>query len=382
MEFSPLAVYPGEISPDLGWKLLASQEGEMVYIPFEGYYESKGGRLQSPRLPLDKKSGESAFYSIRFKAKAAEQCYWWVDLSDENGAQLPDINSAVYPGNALENYEEIIYAEAPAAFMELAFVSKNGISVRDIEIRRVSGVHAAEWCDRLLTELPPYSFEAPCDSFAELQETRKALLNGTPWRVVMLGDSIVNDTYTSNFPALVQRDFPKSRLEFLISVRGSTGCWYYKNQEHFRQYVTDLKPDLVMIGGISNPIHEKECGDPEENMVSVINSCKALGCEVLLMSPPPSYEWRSTPYQTAWDENWNPPGNTLRPMRRDYQRNAVARTGIAYWDLTTVPCNIIAASRKPLNWFKRDGAHNNDRGKQLIGRTLAAYFKTAYLSPK
>ena len=32
-------------------------------------------------------------------------------------------------------------------------------------------------------------------------------------------------------------------------------------------------------------------------------------------------------------------------------------------------------SGKPLNWFKRDEVHNDDRGKQLIAQTLAAYFK-------
>ena len=45
------------------------------------------------------------------------------------------------------------------------------------------------------------------------------------------------------------------------------------------------------------------------------------------------------------------------------------------WDLTTEPCKAISRSGKPLNWFKRDPAHNDDRGKQLIAQTLAAYFR-------
>lgn len=40
----------------------------------------------------------------------------------------------------------------------------------------------------------------------------------------------------------------------------------------------------------------------------------------------------------------------------------------------TQPCNGIKDSGKPLNWFKRDVAHNDDRGKQLIAQRLAAYF--------
>ena len=37
-------------------------------------------------------------------------------------------------------------------------------------------------------------------------------------------------------------------------------------------------------------------------------------------------------------------------------------------------CEAIARSGKPLDWFKRDAAHNDDRGKQLISQTLATYF--------
>jgi hypothetical protein len=60
----------------------------MVYVPFEGYYESKGGRMQSPLIKLDKESGESAYYSLTFKAKTNEQCYWWVDFFDAGGKQI------------------------------------------------------------------------------------------------------------------------------------------------------------------------------------------------------------------------------------------------------------------------------------------------------
>ena len=37
----------------------------------------------------------------------------------------------------------------------------------------------------------------------------------------------------------------------------------------------------------------------------------------------------------------------------------------------------IAASRKPHGWFNRDYVHNNDRGKQLIGRVLQRHFQAA-----
>ncbi|MBP0975485.1 MAG: hypothetical protein J6P20_05415, partial [Oscillospiraceae bacterium] len=47
---APLAEYPGEVGEKTGWKCVGSEEGKVVYIPFEGYYESKGGRIESPRF--------------------------------------------------------------------------------------------------------------------------------------------------------------------------------------------------------------------------------------------------------------------------------------------------------------------------------------------
>lgn len=131
-----------------------------------------------------------------------------------------------------------------------------------------------------------------------------------------------------------------------------------------------------MIGGISNNMNPSQNGDPEKNLISVIEQCKLLGCEVVVMSPPPSWEWRVSPEQADWSEDWQI-ANGFKPLQRDYQRNATEKTGTAYWDLTTTPCNTITNVRKPMDWFRRDGVHNNDRGKQLIGQNLAAWFRMA-----
>ena len=359
-----------------GWTFLASEEGKTVYIPFEGYYESKGGRIQSPPIRLGKKTGKGAFFRLSFTASAQVQGYWWVDFFDGAGRALPDINSALYASDKMERYEEVFFADGRAESAVIAFVSKKGVSVKDIELREITPAEAVAWCDRLYARLPQARFEIAPDAFALLPRTKEALRNGRKWRILMLGDSIVNDTWTSNFQALVMRDFPDADLEFMISVRGSTGCWYYREPAHFKEYVADFKPDLVMIGGISNNANPKENKNPEENLVAVIEQCRAIGSEVVVMSPPPSYEWRSSPEQTAWSEDWQLP-HGFKPLQRDYQRRAVSRTRTAYWDLTSAPCDAIARARMPLDWFRRDAVHNNDRGKQLIGQNLAAWFRAA-----
>ena len=40
--------FPGRPDARSGWTFLASEEGKPVYVPFEGIYESKGGRIRSP----------------------------------------------------------------------------------------------------------------------------------------------------------------------------------------------------------------------------------------------------------------------------------------------------------------------------------------------
>ena len=99
-----------------------------------------------------------------------------------------------------------------------------------------------------------------------------------PLRVAMLGDSICNDTSNSLYETLLARIYPKAKLEIVTSVRGGTGCWYYKDEGRVKPYVLDYKPDLVMIAGISH-------GFDVESIRSVIRQIRqGSNCEILVMS--------------------------------------------------------------------------------------------------
>ncbi len=369
------AVYEFAGQPDAkgGWTFLASEEGKMVYIPFEGVYESKGGRIKSPGFSLNKPAGEGAFFRLTFTAQAAVQGYWWVDFYDRDGKPLADINSALYASDKAVRQDEVFFADPRAVRAEISFVTKKGVAVRDIRLERISPAEAAAWCDRLFAALPQKPFPVAKDAFRLLPKTRAALNQGTPWKILMLGDSIVNDTWCSNFQSLVMRDFPEAKLQFLLSVRGSTGVWFYREPANFQEYVGQFKPDLVMISGISNV---GKTGDPEADLVSVIRQCRAIGAEVVVMSPPLSYKWRPGAAPVPWREDWTTERG-FRPYRRDYQFAAADKTRTAYWDLTTGPCRIVEDCPQESAWFSRDAVHNNNRGKQLIGQNLAAWFRMA-----
>ena len=377
---------PGEISNQTqGWQFLKSEAGKMVYVPFEGYYESKGGRMQSPVIKLDKPSGETAYYSLKFKAKTSEHCYWWVDFFDAEGKPLPDTNSAVYPGKTQSDYDQMLYIQSSAASIQLAFQSKGGVAVSDIVVKKVPAETAARWNDTLYAELPALEFHPSPDSFKRLPRTASALKSGKPWKVVMLGDSIMNDSYNSVFQALIKRDFPQSNLDFIISVRGSTGCWFYQDPKSFAEYVARYKPDLLMIGGISNLIKDKDnIPAGMKKIENVIDQAKALGCEVVLLSPPHSVDWRTYDPKNEsanlpvmkWNEATLDQGKERRLIWSPYEALA-KKCDIAFWNMTVPTADYIANSGKPHDFFNRDYIHNNDRGKQIIGRVLQQYFLTS-----
>ena len=382
-----LVRYEGEISSKTpGWELLQEEEGKMVSVPFEGRYESKGGRIQSPVIKLDKAPGEPAYYRLTFRAKTSDHCYWWVDFYDADNNLLPDVNSAVYPNSDREDYDQMVYAQAAATSLRLAFQSTHGVTVRDLAVRQATTEEAGEWGDALYASLPPLQFQPPADSFQLLPKTAAALKEGKTWRVVMLGDSIQNDSFNSVFQALVKRDFPQSQLDFIISVRGSTGCWYYQSPEHFAEYVTRYQPDLLMIGGISN-LNE----DPDNvpggmaKIGRVIEQAKTLGCEIVLLSPPHCWDWR--PFDAGnpgaplpamtWTEATLETKDVASSLLWTPLMELAAKQGIAFWNMTVPTADYVAQSCKPHNYFNRDYIHNNDRGKQIIGRCLQRYFLTA-----
>ena len=61
----------------------------------------------------------------------------------------------------------------------------------------------------------------------------------------------VDRWYRSCWHELVERYYPKCHIIRVVSVRGSTGCWFYKQPGKIDKYVLQQRPDLAIIGGIS-----------------------------------------------------------------------------------------------------------------------------------
>ncbi len=359
---------PGKITDKTkGWKFIPSANpGGAVYNEAEGYYPDKGGQLIGPSVPTCK--NEFEFYLLSFDAKAAEDCHWGVFFHDKDGEMIPaDIYSSIYAGADKQHYEQVVYGRENATGLHPFVQSVKGVEIWDMQIRRIFENEVAVWCDRLYRTLPPLPFTPPAGRLKFLPKTLAAMKDGETVRVIMLGDSIINDTFNSNFQSLMLRLYPKADLKFICSVRGCTGCWYYQEPEHFKTFVADLNPDLLIIGGISH----REDIDAIRKVIEMAR--KQIGCELLLMSGPLGRDWREYDTERKYVElqaqAWTPDPFVEK------QEKLAAELQVDFIDMAAVWHKYLGASLKPWQWFHRDYVHGDDRGKQIAGRIIEAYFK-------
>lgn len=217
-----------------------------------------------------------------------------------------------------------------------------------------AGVDPLSRIDGIYAGMKPVVWTAPATRWANLEKTKEKLAKGPELTMVMLGDSIIGDTSGSQFELLLQRNYPQCKIKKVLSVRGSTGCWYYKNDNHVESYVLQHKPDLLIIGGIS------QRGDID-SIREVIRQVRAKqpNVEVLLLSP--TFGAPSDPTNQKWVE-----------YRAQLQQLATEEK-CGYFDMTLPWQEYIQTSTYALDSFKRDVVHANDRGKQILGRLMEKF---------
>jgi hypothetical protein len=222
-----------------------------------------------------------------------------------------------------------------------------------------------EMADTLFGQLEPLTYVPPKGRWAQIPKAMGRLREGGKLRVVMLGDSIVNNIQSSSFNLLVERAYPGSAIEKIVSVRGSTGCWYYQEPEHLKSYVLKHAPDLLMIGGIS------QRGDVEA-IRSVIRQTRAAlpDVEVIVMTDIFGSKGTIDPYDPKTSAEPDPAGGGYR----DRLYKMAVEEKVEYLNLTQPWAQFLKASKQPLTAFMSDAVHANARGCQLAGRILELYF--------
>jgi len=236
----------------------------------------------------------------------------------------------------------------------------NGTAVADDPYKGLSPV---ERIDAIYAGLAPVKYDPPAERWKYLPKTMQRLRDGTELRIVMLGDSIINDTASSQYELLLERMYPKCKVTKIRSVRGSTGCWWYKEEGRVKEWVLDHNPDLLMIGGIS------QRGDVD-SIRDVIRQVRAVRPEVEILVITPVFGSTNPRTDKEWTYDTDPNG----PGYRSQLLRLAAEEQVEFLDMTGPWGQYIREADKTRGWFMRDPVHANERGFQILGRILEKYF--------
>jgi len=228
----------------------------------------------------------------------------------------------------------------------------------------LAGLSTLERIDAVYAAMDPIVYQPPAGRHADIPRTMSKLRNGGELRMVLLGDSIMGNTSASSFDLLLMRDYPKCKIVKIASLRSSTGCTYYREDNRVQEYVLKHNPDLLVIGGISNR------GDAEA-VRSVIQQVRARkpDTEVLLLTPV---------FGSPRDEHirtYTREIDTTTSNFRFHLQKVAAEERCAFFDMTGPWWAYIQDSGKTYGWFMGDAVHANARGCQIIGRLLETWFQ-------
>ena len=323
------------------------------------------GHWQSPAAAVE----PFAYYRLRFRSKAVADGYWAAFFANADGNQLQADHYDSLPGSrAWAEREYCFRANVDAASVQVRFQARRyPLAVDDVHIERIDRPAAAAWADKVYAALPPVSYAPPAGRGKLLPGTMARLRTGPALRVVMLGDSIANDTSHSCLDVLLERAQPKCRVEWVNSVRGGTGCAWYRQEDRIARYVLPYRPDLLIIAGISS-------GYGWEDIREVIRQVRAAsGCEIMVLT---GCVHPRVQGEINFVENTEMPRDeACEVVLRFPQRLAAMCRGenVELMDIRKAWDEYIAASPMPHAWYLRDPIHANTRGKQILGRILLRY---------
>jgi hypothetical protein len=226
------------------------------------------------------------------------------------------------------------------------------------------------WADTLYATLPQVDYEPDDDRWSLIPATIKKLQDGETLRIVILGDSIGNDTGNSPVDKLIERHYPGSDVKVITSVRGSTGCQYYRHQNRVQDYVTRYKPDLVMITAISH-------GYDVESVRAVVRQIRAQNeADIIVTSGPIGQDILMIEgYAKSQGVSLEEAAAVHRAFLRDL-RHMAKEERVEFIPLRTLWNDYLGGPAKDhdVMWFMRDRTHANVRGRQVVARLLEKYF--------
>ena len=311
------------------------------------------------------------YYRLTFRSRAEAGGYWAAVFYDKRGEpMIADHYSSVDQSASWRSNDCFFRAKANATHTRIRFQPLNGkpMIVADVSVTDDPTGDVMRWADSQYASIPPVNGTPPADRWQFIPKAVQKLRKGGTLRIVFLGDSIANDTGNSPFDVLLGRMYPKASVQVVTSVRGGTGCQWYKDENRVQEFVIDCKPDLLIIAGISH-------GYDTESMRAVIRQVRArINPEIMIMTgavcPDASCKDGYVKYSKL-------PEDTARANLDSFParvRSLAAEEKVELFDMRTAWDSYIASCGKPQEWFMRDPVHANCRGRQVLARIIEQYF--------
>lgn len=314
------------------------------------------------------------YYRVRFHSMADAKGFWVVYFYDQDGKELiANHREAIYPSDEWLAHEFRFRGRLKGVTARIRFQAINEpIYVDDVTITPTTRDEVRDWADGLAKTLPSMNLDPGVRPGKLLARSMEKLRQAERLRIVMLGDSIINDTGNSPYDVLIERLYPGAQVEVINSVRGGTGCTYYQSDDRIESFVLEYQPDLLIIGGIS---HRYDA----EAIRSVIRQVrKQSDPDILVMSGAVCPTDVMISNQLKYSKKLS---REELQRRSDAYRPALEKmTGeekVAYLDFRATWDGTVPHARKHPTWFHRDPVHANARGKQVLARILENYFRPA-----
>lgn len=216
---------------------------------------------------------------------------------------------------------------------------------------------------RIQAEMAPGHFTPPKQDWTWLPRTRRILTEGGDLRVLAMGDSIVNDMMRSGWLAKLAEAYPKARIRGTVYVRGGGGCQHYIQEGRIARYVAPRKPDLMIIGGIS----QKDVQSIREAIQQLRSALPDV--EILLVTGAFGTTDPRSLKELAGDKR-----SGAGQYGKDLQKLA-AEEHCAFVNLTEPWAEYIRSAKVHPHVFYRDQVHANEFGEQILSRILMEFFK-------
>ena len=220
-----------------------------------------------------------------------------------------------------------------------------------------------EQINRIQAEMPKGEFTPPKPGWVHLQRTQRILTEGGDLHILAVGDSIVNDTMRSGWIAKLGEAYPKAKLRGTVYVRGGGGCQHYREEGRVARHIVPRKPDLVLIGGISQK-------DIESIRTVIAQLREGLpDVEIILATGTFGVADPRSPQElaAAAHSGTGRYGRELSSLAEEQR--------CAYLDMTSHWAEHIRSAKVHPHLFYRDVVHANEYGEQILSRILLAFFR-------